>query len=288
MTISAPEPLISVIVPVYNAASSLHRSLGSVLRQTLTDFELIVIDDCSTDDSAAVLQRYQTLDDRVRVFSTKSNGGPGVARNIGLRNARGRYIAFLDSDDIWLKHKLERQIESFDNDEVILSYTATVLLTPRGNVTGILNGREKICLRDMKFANRIPLSSAMFRKDLIGAEEMPEIRNREDYAYWISLLKKNQGHSAGVSDALVGYVKTPGSLTSNARRNIVDTYRMYVTEVKLSPVKAAAAVLVLSSLKVQKEVWARASWLCRPKARRSPLQRSVRECWNYGQEITGS
>ena len=288
MAVGAPEPLISVIVPVYNAASSLHRSLGSVLRQTLTDFELIVIDDCSTDESAAVLQRYQALDDRVRVFSTKRNGGPGVARNIGLKNARGRYIAFLDSDDIWLKQKLERQIRSFDNDEVILSYTATVLLTPRGNITGILNGRQKVCLQDMKFANRIPLSSAMFRKDLIGVKEMPEMRNREDYAYWISLLKSNPGYSTGVPEALVGYVNMPGSLTSSAWRNIIDTYRMYITEVKLSPAQAAASVIVLSSLKVQKELWARASWLCWPKAKRSPLQRSVRECWNHDQEVVES
>ena len=149
-------PLISVIVPVYNAASSLHRSLGSVLRQTLPDFELIVIDDCSTDESADILEEYRVIDDRVRIFSTTKNSGPGVARNVGLKNARGKFIAFLDSDDFWMNNKLERQIRSFDNDEVILSYTSTILLSPKGNVLGIIDGQHKVYLKHMKFANRVP------------------------------------------------------------------------------------------------------------------------------------
>ena len=239
MAVGASEPLISVIVPVYNGASSLHRSVKSVLSQTLADFELIVIDDCSTDESADILRSYQALDDRVRVFSTNSNGGPGVARNVGLSNARGRYIAFLDSDDFWMRNKLERQVPSFEDDNVILSYTATVLLSHTGHIIGILHGRDKVHLRDMRFANRVPLSSAMFRKELNGAQQMPRIRSRQDYAYWISLLKRNHGHIVGVPDALVGYVKMPGSVSSKVWRNVVDTFRMYVSEVEMSPLQAA-------------------------------------------------
>ena len=137
MAVGASTPLISVIVPVYNGASSLHRSLRSVLRQTLPDFELIVVDDCSTDESADILRRYQALDDRVRVFSTAKNSGPGVTRNVGLSNARGQYIAFLDSDDFWMKNKLEQQLRSFENEDVILSYTSTVLLNPEGGIVGL-------------------------------------------------------------------------------------------------------------------------------------------------------
>ena len=119
-------PLISVVVPVHNAASFLHRGLRSVLGQTLTDFELIVIDDCSTDESASILRRYSELDERVRLFSTERNGGPGAARNVGLKNARGQYIAFLDADDFWIRDKLEKQIQCFEDDEVILSHTSVV------------------------------------------------------------------------------------------------------------------------------------------------------------------
>ena len=285
MAVSAAEPLISVIVPVYNATRSLHRSLRSVLRQTLSDFELIVIDDCSTDESADILRSYQALDDRVRVFSTTKNSGPGVARNVGLRNARGRYIAFLDSDDFWMREKLERQVRSFDNDDVILSYTATVLLNQKGDILGIRSGRPKVYLRDMQFANPVTLSSAMFRKELTGAEKMPRIRSRQDYAYWISLLRKNHGYIAGVPDTLVGYVKMPGSVSSNAWRNVVDTFRMYVSEVEMTPIQAAAAVVVLSCHKVRKEVWTRVSWVCMPEDERSRVRAEVQKSWNHESEV---
>ena len=281
----APAPLISVIIPVYNGASSLHRSLRSVLSQTLSDFELIVVDDCSTDDSADVLRSYQALDDRVRLFSTTKNSGPGIARNVGLRNARGRYIAFLDSDDFWMRNKLERQVQSFDNDDIILSYTATVLLNPKGDILGVISGRPKVYLKDMKFANPVTLSSAMFRKELNGAEKMPRIRSRQDYAYWITLLKRNQGYIAGVPDALVGYVKMPGSVSSNAWQNVLDTFRMYVSEVDMSPIQAAAAVAALSCFKVRKEVWARVYWACMPQEMRTRLKIKVQECWSQDRKV---
>ena len=288
MAVGAAAPLISVIVPVYNAAGSLHRSLRSVLRQTLPDFELIVIDDCSTDESVDILEEYRAIDDRVRLFSTTRNSGPGVARNVGLKNARGRFIAFLDSDDFWMSNKLERQIRSFDNDEVILSYTSTILLNPEGNILGIINGRQRVYAKHMRFANRVPMSSAMFRKELNGAEQMPGIRSRQDYAYWLTLLRKNRGYVAGVPDELVGYVRMPGSVSSNAWRNVVDTFRMYVSEVDMGPLQAAAAVAAFSCLKVRKELMARISWLCLPEEKRRKLRVEIEACWNHDRETLDS
>ena len=279
MPAGAAKPSISVIVPVYNAAGCLHRSLRSVLRQTLPDFELIAVDDCSTDGSADILREYRALDDRVRVFSTAQNGGPGAARNVGLGAARGRYVAFLDSDDFWMKNKLERQVRSFDDDDVIVSCTSTVVLNSEGSVLGLITGRPKVKLKDMMIANRVPMSSAMFRKALNGAERMPTLRSRQDYAYWIALLKKNRGYVAGVRDPLVGYVKMPGSVSSNACRNVVDTFRMYVSEVGMRPARAAAAVAVLSCLKARKEARARLSWASVPEDEKRRLRADVAACW---------
>ena len=280
MAAGIARPLTSVIVPVHNAAGSLHRSLRSVLRQTLPDFELIVVDDCSTDESAEILAGYRALDDRVRVFSTVKNGGPGVARTVGLGHVRGRYIAFLDSDDFWMRHKLERQVGSLGDDDVIVSCTSTIVLNCEGRVRGLITARPRVVLKDMMVANRVSLSSAMFRKGLNGAERMPGLRSRQDYAYWLAILKKNRGYVAGVPEPLVGYVKTPGSVSSNAWRNVADTYRMYVSEVGMRPSQAAAAVAMLSCLKVRKEVWARIAWARLPADERRRLRADVEACWN--------
>ena len=284
MPVSVSGPLVSIIVPVHNAAASLHRALRSVLSQTLTDYELILVDDCSADESIEMLKKYGELDERVRLFSTSRNSGPGAARNVGLKNARGRYIAFLDADDFWVRNKLELQVRSFEDDKVILSHTRVFLLNTRGDIVGIVNGRKKLHLFDMYVGNRVTMSSAMIRRDLVGGEGMPEIRNREDYAYWISLLQRNDGYITCVPEVLVGYVKMPASVSSNILRNVVDTYRMYVSEVGMSPVQAATLVLVFSCFKFYKEMKARFSWMFLSQYKKTNLRTSIDLYWNWDKQ----
>ena len=284
MPVRVSGPLVSVIVPVHNAAGSLHRALRSVLSQTLTDYELILVDDCSADESIRILRRYCELDERVRLYSTATNSGPGVARNVGLRSAKGRYIAFLDADDFWIRNKLEQQVRCFEDDEVILSHTRVILLNTRGDIVGILGGRKEMHLFDMYVGNHVTMSSAMVRADLIGADEMPEMRNREDYAYWISLLRRNSGYIAYVPEFLVGYVKMPGSVSSSILRNVVDTYRMYVSEVGMSPVQAGMLVMVFSCFKFYKEVKARFSWMFLSQYKKTNLRTSIDLYWNWDKQ----
>ena len=284
MPVRVSGPLVSIIVPVHNAAGSLHRALRSVLSQTLTDYELILVDDCSADESIRILRKYCELDERVRLYSTATNSGPGVARNVGLRSAKGRYIAFLDADDFWIRNKLEQQVRCFEDDEVILSHTRVILLNTRGDIVGILGGRKEMHLFDMYVGNRVTMSSAMVRADLIGADEMPEMRNREDYAYWISLLRRNSGYIAYVPEFLVGYVKMPGSVSSSILRNVVDTYRMYVSEVGMSPVQAAMLVMVFSCFKFYKEVKARFNWMFLSPEKKTNLRTSIDLYWNWDKQ----
>ena len=287
MPVRVSGPLVSIIVPVHNAAGSLHRALRSVLSQTLTDYELILVDDCSADESIRILRKYCELDERVRLYSTATNSGPGVARNVGLRSAKGRYIAFLDADDFWIRNKLEQQVRCFEDDEVILSHTRVILLNTRGDIVGILGGRKEMHLFDMYVGNHVTMSSAMVRADLIGADEMPEMRNREDYAYWISLLRRNSGYIAYVPEFLVGYVKMPGSVSSSILRNVVDTYRMYVSEVGMSPVQAAMLVMVFSCFKFYKEVKARFNWIFLSQYKKTNLRTSIDLYWNWDKQGEG-
>ena len=113
---------------------------------------------------------------------------------------------------------------------------------------------------------------------------MPEMRNREDYAYWISLLKQNKGCVSRVPEALCGYVKTPGSLSSNALKNIADTYRMYVSEVGVSPVLATVLVSVFACVKCYRELTARACWMCLSRESKGKIEESMEHCWNWNEQ----
>ena len=103
--------LVSVIMPVYNSEKTISRSIESILSQTYSNIELLITDDCSNDKSISIIKKYKLGDNRIRLFSLNTNSGAGVARNNSIKNSKGRYIAFCDSDDVWLENKLEIQIQ---------------------------------------------------------------------------------------------------------------------------------------------------------------------------------
>lgn len=117
-------PLISIITPCYNSGQFIAETIESVLAQTYTNWELLVIDDCSTDNSADIILTYTKLDNRIKYLKTENpSGSPTLPRNIGIKMAKGRFIAFLDADDMFLPNKLEKQLKCFDNDKVAIVYS---------------------------------------------------------------------------------------------------------------------------------------------------------------------
>ena len=111
--------MVSIIMPAHNAAVTIGDSIDSVIKQTYSDWELLIINDCSTDETLTIINKYAEKDKRIKIFKTdKSVGKPFYPRNVGITNANGRFIAFLDSDDIWLATKLEKQIPLFENEKV--------------------------------------------------------------------------------------------------------------------------------------------------------------------------
>lgn len=117
-------PLVSIITPCYNAAPFISQAIESVLAQSFGDWEMIIVDDCSSDDSLSIIQEYARIDSRIRYLRTdKPSGSPTLPRNMGIKEAKGRYIAFLDSDDIWLPNKLSDQLKVFEKSEVAIVFS---------------------------------------------------------------------------------------------------------------------------------------------------------------------
>ncbi len=220
------DKLISVIMPVYNAEKFLALSIDSVWHQTYADWELFLVDDASTDASPDIMDRYQQREPRIKAIHLARNGGVAAARNMGLSKARGRYVAFLDSDDLWKETKLEEQLSFMKENEVAFSYTNYEVIFEDGRVSNrIIAGPGQLDYQAMLKGNAIGCLTVMIDRQSVGDFMMPE-RGHEDYLTWLSLLKK--GVIAKKLDRNLAYYRlVRGSLSGNKLSSAKKTWLIY-------------------------------------------------------------
>lgn len=206
------QQLISVIVPVYNAQDYIADTIDSVLQQTYTNWELLLVDDCSTDNSASIIREYMDKDQRIKYFRVaKKFGGPAGPRNMGIRESAGTYLAFLDADDVWLNNKLERQYQVVTAENVDMVST-NIFFFGEKMKTWSPQLPASPTLEDMLLHNKICTSSVLVRKtpDIVFEEE-ERLISVEDYYLWLSLFFK--GYKVRIiTDSLVKYRVTANSL----------------------------------------------------------------------------
>jgi len=209
------KPLFSIITPVYNSAKYLSETLDSVQAQTNKNYEHLVVDDGSTDASLLILEKYASLDSRIKIIRLKGNNGPAKARNAAIEVATGRYIAFIDSDDLWLPNKLELQLSFMEEKKSAVSFTSYFKMSEDGKDTGgIVKAMVSVSYRDLLRSNFIGCSTAIYDTQLVGKVFMPEILKRQDYGLWLKIAKA--GNTAyGLSTPLVRYRVRKKSVSSN-------------------------------------------------------------------------
>lgn len=217
------QPLISVITPAYNAARFIGETIESVQKQTYSNWEMIIVDDCSTDDTVQIVESYQEKDPRIRLYKLEKNSGSAVARNTAMEQAKGRYIAFLDSDDRWLPEKLEKQLQFMQEKDIAFSFTTYVRMLEDGTRTrAYSNTPEVVGYDDLMKRCVIGCLTVMLDREKIGHLKMVNIRTRQDYVYWLTITKK--GFLAyGLPEVLAEYRLVENSISSNklkaAKRN---------------------------------------------------------------------
>ena len=183
---------VSIIMPAHNSACTIRESINSVIAQTHKNWELIIIDDCSTDDNVAIVKEYVKTDERIRLLHTdKSYGKPFYPRNIGIKNAQGRYIALLDSDDIWLPTKLERQLSFFDDKNIAIVFSNYEKFSDENtyNNNRIIKARKIVNYKTALFGNPIGNLTAIFDTKKVG-KPLYESVGHEDYLFWLRILQK--------------------------------------------------------------------------------------------------
>lgn len=237
--------LVSIIMPSYNTAKYIAETVQSVLAQTYQDWELIIVDDCSTDDTDEVIKPF-LCDSRIRYFKNEKNSGAAVSRNRALREAKGKWIAFLDSDDLWLPEKLEKQIAFMEENGYHFSYTDYMEIDEASKPNGKkVTGPKRITRAGMFNYCWPGCLTVMYDAETVGLIQIADIKKNNDYAMWLKACKKADCYLLG--ESLAKYRKRTGSISNHGYMKLVKWhYKLFREAENQNPV--SSIVLTMRNL----------------------------------------
>ena len=230
------EPLVSIIVPTYNSEKYILETIESVKQQTYKNWELIIIDDCSKDKTQEILEN-EKRDKRIKIINLTKNSGAGIARNIGIKEAKGRYIAFLDSDDIWNEKKLEKQVEFMEINKYEFTFTDFHRINESGEIIKKLKVPKVTTYSKNLYYNTIQTSTAIYNQEKLGKIYFPEIRKRQDYGLFQKILEETKGY--GLNEDLMTYKVRKESLSFNKKELVKWQWKFYREVLKLGKIRSS-------------------------------------------------
>lgn len=231
---------VSIIMPNYNCEKFIEQTVDSVLAQTYGNWELLIVDDCSTDNSVEIIKNYCEKDERIKLFINEKNSGAAASRNYALREATGRWIAFLDSDDIWLPEKLQRQLAFMVENGYKFTFTKYRQIDEQSNRLGrVVVGPKMISKRKMRYCCcYLGCLTVMYDADTVGLIQIDEsIRKRNDDAMWLKVRKFADAYY--LDELLAEYRVRKGSISHQGKLDLVKYhYRLYRVGERMCAIKA--------------------------------------------------
>ncbi len=225
--------LVSIIMPSYNSEKYIAESIQSVIEQTYENWELLIVDDGSNDDSKQIIRKFMEHNKRIKLINLYRNYGPAIARNIGISEAKGRYIAFLDSDDIWLSYKLEKQLKFMNKNKVALCYSSYYLINEKSKITGkFIIPKKKVDYFELLKTCIIGNLTAIYDIKKVGKVFMENV-GHEDYTLWLKILKKID-YAYGIKEPLSKYRIIKNSISANKLKAAKWQWNIYRNVEKLS------------------------------------------------------
>lgn len=209
------EKLVSVIMPTYNCGKFIGETIESVIQQTYKNWELIIVDDCSKDETEKTVKKYVDNDNRIKYHKLETNQGAAVARTQAMKMAEGNYMVFLDSDDLWKENKLEKQLRFMEENNYNFTCTAYEQIDEESKLLNkVINPKVKANYNRILLDCPVGNSTVMYNVDKLGKFEVPNIRKRNDDALWLQILKKEK-YIYGMNDVLMKYRIRSNSISSN-------------------------------------------------------------------------
>ena len=226
--------LVSIIMPSYNTGGYIKNSIESVLAQTYENWELIIVDDCSTDDTDSIVGQFS--DKRIRYLKNEKNSGAAISRNYALREAKGRWIAFLDSDDLWLPEKLEKQIAFMENNGYSFSYTDyKIRWNGKNEDPRVYTGPDVVNRKRMYRYCYFSTITVMYDRNVVGLIQIADIKKNNDYAMWLQIIEKTNCYR--FPECLSVYCKHDNSVSSGSKLKLIKHhYIMFRKALNRSPV----------------------------------------------------
>lgn len=242
---------VSIIMPACNSAPFIRDSVESILEQTFKDWELLIADDASEDDTYQIAAEYAGKDARIKLFSLSKQSGAAEARNLAIKHARGRFIAFCDSDDVWTNDKLEKQIAFMMKNRYAFTFAPYYVMNEAGKQLGIIQTRERVSYDDLLITCDIGCLTAVYDSSMLGKRYMPNILRRQDYAMWLELLKQVD-YAYSFEQALGYYRLRARSVSSNKFKAMLYIWRVYRKVERLPFFRSIYLVVVYSFYGINK------------------------------------
>tara|TARA_B110000090_G_C13348316_1_gene433865 strand:+ start:419 stop:1165 length:747 start_codon:yes stop_codon:yes gene_type:complete len=237
--------LISIIMPYYKKKSFFLESVNSALNQTYQNIEIIIIYDDSDDSDLKYIYEVQKLDSRIKVIKNDYNIGAGLSRNIGILQSKGSYVAFLDCDDLWVKDKLERQLNFMENNKILFSHTSYYVINNKNEIIKNKKAAKKTTFDNLLLDCQVGLSTVMLDKKLINDDcKFPNLKTKEDFVLWLKISKKTDLY--GIDLPLTKWRKLKDSLSSNSSQKMIDGFNVYNKYMKFSYLKSLYFLMILS------------------------------------------
>lgn len=228
-------PVVTIVMPAYNSAATIEKSINSIIKQTYSNWELIIVDDCSTDNTIDIVRKRARQDKRIQSIKLEKNSGAGAARNRAIMESNGRYIAFLDSDDLWHPEKLKKQIGFMLLSSEPFTYTRYEVQTSEGKIKELFPPRFATYSSILR-TNYIGCLTAVYDTNYFGKMYMPNLRKRQDMALWLSLLERTE--RAVLVDECLAIYRNDTGMTQNKLKAAQAQYHLYRNHLNLSFLKS--------------------------------------------------
>jgi len=242
---------ISIIIPYYKKKEFIFNCINSILKQTYQNFEVIIVNDECSIESKLLLEEISQKDLRIKVFNNKNNSGVGVSRNIGIKKSKGKFLAFIDADDEWIKNKLKFQVYFMKRNKLLFTHTSYFIINDKNKLIGKFSVKSSIKYENLLNSCDIGLSTVMINSKIKKDLKFGNLKTKEDYVLWLKLSKKYNLY--GINKFYTKWRNLNSSISSSVYRRIIDAFLVYYFFERFSLIKSIFLVLNLSLFSIKKK-----------------------------------